>query len=138
MNTTLTKLVLQPGHNEAELTILNFFGMSWTRKVSVYALTSVLGRRDTPTEISQEQAASPLARSLATTEVLYLDVDELLVNATTAEEAFKLRSANDTPYRTRYVVQQPLAKTFRHENFLKFVGSPTEDPTTQAKNNLFE
>lgn len=137
MNTTLTKLVLNSGHATADLTILNFFGMTWNRTVSIHSLTSVLGRRDSPVELTPDQAKSPIANSLATTEVLYLDVDELLVNAQTAEQAFSLKSANDTPFRTRYVVQQPLAKTFRHEQFLKFTGSPDQDPTTQAKNNLF-
>lgn len=137
MNTTLTKLVLNSGHETAELTILNFFGMTWNRTVSIHSLTSVLGRRDAPVELSADQAKSAVANSLATTEVLYLDVDEMLVNAKSAEDAFSLKSSNDTPFRTRYVVQQPDAKTFRQEQFLKFTGSPDQDPTVQVKNNLF-
>lgn len=138
MNTTLVKAVLAPGHQQVELTILNFLGMTWNRTVSVHSLTSVLGRRNAPAELTEAQAKSPIANSLANTEVLYLDVDELLVNAKTTEEADSLKSANDTPFRTRYIVEQPSAKTFRQEQFLKFTGSAVVDQTTQVKNSMFE
>lgn len=138
MSTTLTRVVLLPGHEQVALTNLNFFGMAKTRTVSVHSLTSVLGRRSEAATVTPDQAAGALGTTLATTEVLYLDVDELLVNARNADEANEMKSKNDTPYRTRYVVQQPLAKTFRQERFLKFTAAPTNDPTARTKNMFGE
>jgi len=138
MKSTLTKVVLMPGHKTAEIHSLNFLGMGTKRTVNIHALTTVLGRPSSKLQVTREQAETSIGASIATTEVHYLDVDERLANAKDDDEVQAFKSQNDTAFRTRYVVDPPIASTFRHEEFLKFVGAPTIDHSQVAANNMFQ
>jgi hypothetical protein len=128
MNSTLTKVVLLPGHEMVELSTLTFFGTSSTRKVSIHSLTSVLGKRNIPRALTKQEASSAVGMSLATTEVQFLDVNEMLVNAKDEAEAAELmQKPAGLVARSRYILDPDAASTYRHEQFLKFMNAPIPD-----------
>lgn len=86
-------------------------------------------------KLSKEELESSLSTTNATTEVLYVDVIELLANAKTREEAEAITIDPDNVFRTRFAVESPpKATTLRMDWFLRFSSVRAADTQKQTRN----
>lgn len=99
----------------------------------------MLKRRDVPKPLTTYEAQSAVGVSLATTEVTFLEVNELLVNVTNEAEAETIREGNKgTAFRTKYIIQPDSATAYRHDFFFKFIHEAGTNQPIDTTKDMFE